>query len=88
MRVFIGNAPLVNDARSYHMGVERIKQEEYNDATQQYEVKSVSEMYNVTWLDNGYSDVYDMETRTLLCVRQIPGSLLGTLTARGNEIAN
>ena len=44
------------------MGVERIKQEEYNDATQQYGVKSVSEMYNVTWLDNGYSDVYDMET--------------------------
>ena len=88
VRVFIGNAPLVNDARSYHMGVERIKQEEYNDATQQYEVKSVSEMYNVTWLDNGYSDVYDMETAYSAVRKTDTGSLLGILTARGNEIAN
>lgn len=87
VNIYIGNAPFVTDAKSYHMGVERIKTEEYNPATQTYEVTSVSEMYNVVWRDNGYSDVYDLETSYSAKTMTDTGSLLGILTARGNGIA-
>ncbi|MCH5267634.1 MAG: flagellar hook-associated protein FlgK [Lachnospiraceae bacterium] len=86
--IFIGNAPLVTDVSSYHMGVERIKFEEYNPTTGQYEVTRVSEMYEVVWKDNGYRDVYDMEEAYSTARKTDTGSLLGILTARGNAYAN
>lgn len=88
VHVYIGNAPLVTDVRNYHMGVERIQFEEYNSDTQKYEVTSVSEMYKVVWLDNGYDDVYDLETAYSQVRHTDTGSLLGILTARGNRFAN
>ena len=88
VHIYIGNAPLVTDVRSYHMGVERIKFDEYNPETKEYEVTRVSEMYNVVWRDNGYDNVYDLEEAYSSARKTDTGSLLGILTARGNKYSN
>ncbi len=77
--IYINSAPLVNGTRSYHMGVERLKT--YDD---QGNLESVSTMYDVQWLDNGYEEVYNLHEAYSYAKKTDTGTLLGLLTARGN----
>lgn len=77
--IYINSAPLVTGTRSYHMGVDRLKT--YDDSGA---VVSVSTMYDVKWLDNGYDEVYDLHEAYSYAKKTDTGTLLGLLTARGN----
>lgn len=77
--IYINSAPLVNGTRSYHMGVDRLRT--YDDKGA---LVSVSQMYDVRWLDNGYEEVYDLHEAYSYTKKTDTGTLLGMLTARGN----
>lgn len=81
--IYVNSAPLVTGTRSYHMGVERLKR--YDD---QGNLESVSTMYDVRWLDNGYEEVYNLQEAYSYAKKTDTGTLLGLLTARGNFRAN
>lgn len=77
--IYINSAPLVTGTQSYHMGVDRLKL--YDDKGN---LTSVSTMYDVQWLDNGYDEVYDLQEAYSYAKKTDTGTLLGLLTARGN----
>ncbi|MDO4166522.1 MAG: flagellar basal body rod C-terminal domain-containing protein [Eubacteriales bacterium] len=81
--IYINSAPLVTGTHSYHMGVDRIKfyDEDGN-------VTTVSQLYDVHWLDNGYDQVYDLDRPYSYAQKTDTGTLLGILTARGKIRAN
>lgn len=81
--IYINSAPLVNGTKNYHMGVERLKTYDENG-----NIESVSPMYDVRWLDNGYEEVYDLQEAYSYSKKTDTGTLLGVLTARGNFRAN
>ncbi len=81
--IYINGAPLVTGTKNYHMGVDRIK---YYD--EDGNVTSVSQMYDVHWLDNGYDQVYDLDQAYSYAQKTDTGYLLGVLTARGQIRAN
>ncbi len=88
MQVYINNAIFVDGGLSFHMGCEKITKEEKNPDTGWMEITEISEMYKVVWLDNGYGDAYSVTEAYSSAKKTDMGSLLGVLTARGNEIAN
>lgn len=81
----IDNAPLVEETTAYHMACEKMKIEQYNEVTGQYEVTGISSMYKVVWKDSGYGDVYDLDKAYSTEAGTDCGSLLGILTARGRK---
>ncbi len=74
LQVYIDGAPLVIEGKSYHMHCEELSED--------------TGMYNVVWSDNGFGDVYDLETAYSNKDRTDTGSLYGILTARGRKFAN
>lgn len=74
IQVYVDQAPLVIENRSYHMACENISED--------------SKMYKVVWADNGYGDVYDLDTAYSNSKKTDTGSLYGILTARGRKFAN
>lgn len=74
LQVYIDGAPLVIEGKSYHMHCEKLSED--------------TGMYNVIWSDNGFGDVYDLETAYSNKNRTDTGSLYGILTARGKKFAN
>lgn len=74
LQVYIDGAPLVIEGKSYHMHCEELSED--------------TGMYNVVWSDNGFGDVYDLETAYSNKNRTDTGSLYGILTARGRKFAN
>lgn len=81
--IFINNAPLVSGTHNYHMGTEKIISYEEDGS-----IKSVSEMLQVVWKDNGFDEVYDTDIAYSSLLKTDTGSLLGVLTARGQSMAD
>ncbi len=71
VQIYIRNAPLVIEGRSYHMHCEQIDDD--------------TNMYKPVWSDNGFGDVYDLEEAYSNAKKTDTGSLLGLLTARGSD---
>lgn len=74
MQIYIDGAPLVIEGKSYHMHCEELSED--------------TGMYKVVWSDNGFGDVYDLDTAYSNKDRTDTGSLYGILTARGKKFAN
>lgn len=72
VQIYIDDAPLVIETRSFHMKTE--------SATQ-------TGMYNVVWEDAGFGDVYNTDAAYSTAKKTDTGSLLGILTARGKKNA-
>lgn len=87
VEIYINNAVFVNADISYHMGTEKITKEGISQATGKKETLAVSEMDKVVWLDNGFGDVYDLTEAYSTEKKTDVGSLLGILTARGQDVA-
>ncbi len=88
VQIYINNAIFVDGGLSFHMGCEKITKKEENPDTGLMEVSEISEMYKVVWLDNGYGEAYSVTEAYSSAKKTDIGSLLGILTARGNEVAN
>ncbi len=88
VQIYINNAIFVDGALSFHMGCEKITKKEENPDTGQMEITEISDMYKVVWLDNGFGDAYSVTEAYSSAKKTDVGSLLGILTARGNEVAN
>lgn len=88
VNIYIDNAPLVMENRSFHMGCEKIQTEVYDPVAGKYVTASTSEMLKAVWKDNGYGDVYDVEEAYSSEKYTDTGSLQGILVARGNKVAN
>ncbi len=81
----INNAPLVEDAHSYHMATEKLKIDNY-DENGNFINTSTTQMLKVVWGGkNGYGDVYDLSEAASRDKNTDTGSLLGILTARGQR---
>lgn len=80
----INNAPLVEDAHSYHMATEKLKIDNY-DANGVFINTSTTQMLKVVWEKNGFGDVYDLSEASSREKNTDTGSLLGILTARGQK---
>lgn len=72
VQIYIGDAPLVIETKSFHMKTE--------SATQ-------TGMYNVVWEDKSFGDVYNTDEAYSTAKKTDTGSLLGILTARGKKNA-
>lgn len=72
VQIYIDDAPLVIETRSFHMKTE--------SATQ-------TGMYNVVWEDGGFGEVYRTDEAYSTAKKTDTGSLLGILTARGKKNA-
>ena len=72
VQIYIDDAPLVIETRSFHMKTE--------SATQ-------TGMYNVVWEDGGFGEVYNTDEAYSTAKKTDTGSLLGILTARGKKNA-
>lgn len=72
VQIYIDDAPLVIETRSFHMKTE--------SATQ-------TGMYNVVWEDKSFGDVYNTDEAYSIAKKTDTGSLLGILTARGKKNA-
>lgn len=81
----INNAPLVEDTNVYHMACEKIKLDNYDAATGQYDNSATTQMYKVVWQKSGFGDVYDLNKAYSREDNSDTGSLLGLLTARGQK---
>lgn len=81
----INNAPLVEDTNVYHMACEKIKLDNYDDTTGQYNNSATTQMYKVVWQKSGFGDVYDLDKAYSREDNSDTGSLLGLLTARGQK---
>lgn len=81
----INNAPLVEDTNVYHMACEKIKLDNYDDTTGQYNNSATTQMYKVVWQKSGFGDVYDLDKAYSSEDNSDTGSLLGLLTARGQK---
>lgn len=87
VQIYINNAPLVLETKGYHMGCEKMKIQEFNEETQEFETNKTSPMYKVVWKDNGYGEVYNVDEAYSKEKKTDTGSLLGLLTARGSGFA-